>query len=758
MFKILKKIKQNKINYEYLGTDFNLNYLYSLLDKWVQCTLRLEKEYRYDVNIKYDKDYEFLLLIGKSVYLLNLINSILIFNLESFNKKIKDDKDKKRNKKLAQFWRFFNSLIASKIKHFFFRELPVSNTNIPDLDLDFEIAHSTYLLIKLLDKFFRGDKSVITKLEVVSCKSFFYQSLYYSFLYNDVKNEGCFLRFKYDGNTFKEIKSGLIEKKLKDFDVQRGNEETLRLFTSNYLCYLMSYYYNQKEELLKPACYKKLYKKIREKSDFYFEPFTYYLGDIIWKLDGMIQSDDEYLNAEKKNVYEQELIAKVKTFIKSFLDIAQKSYDNRNIHYGRFYEIEAAFIDDIYKLLLPEKSSKELDTYFDIFEKVSSSRQPLLFLCGRDSDRINNLNDIISKLAQRGEKTLKLEYILSILNIDEIISLLSAYSYLFLNEEIDGNRKDIAFVGFYKAGVFLAHIINLAFGTKHRVWLFKTKPYVAVHPIHEDKIYDEILNIFLFDESIKTAFTYSLYESYLKRNLYLSSFRIKLYPIFDFVRYKKVVENIEYFPLFRLNEKFIPINFQELEYLSKTIKKLKFNFKNNKNGIIKENLKVDTIIAKLLEENKRYKKDKLVKYDKYKFDFTCLLANTDLVFNICYSFAQKITKLESKKICMYAPSGEGEVLLLLTAFIVKLLDSNKELYLQPSYIDVKNIIKKNISFVAIDLSIISGFSLAYNWSILKEGMYNPSRKLSYLEDFDLILTICASSDLRLSNIYTFYYI
>ncbi len=728
-------VKAQKVQ-DFLLNAYNINNwklddLYSLLDDWVKIALYLEKTYK-DRIIDLS-NIDFLLKIGKSVYILNTINSILIANIEKNVNNIEKNLDNKEElNNLTKFWRFFNSLIASKVKHFFFRELPVVNINYPFLDLDFELADSAYKIISLSAKILKQNKNNLDKLAALLFKNFFYQSLYYAFIYNLHENRGAFLRFKYNKKHFLNISKQLSKL------IRFNSEENLRLFTSNYLCWLVTYYLDQKniklEDIEKPKCYQFLFEKIKD-DNLFLEPFTYHLADIIWKLDGMIQDDDEVVeNSSNQN----DLIQIVNKFINHFLKEADKVYRYNRINFYNFYRIESNFVKDIYDLLLPEKKREDITKCFlNLNQRKSFSKK-----LQKEHEKICDLFELISNLRTRGEKGLKLESLLEDIDINIFISLVSAFAKLIVENLFD---KKIAFVGFYKSGVFLAHLINWIFGTNHFIWLFKTKPYVATHPIHEEdtkKIFTS--KILLFDESIKTAFTYSLYESYLKRNLFTHNHAIKLYSLFDFTKYKKIIK-LDYTSLYQLDKDLFPINRNILEVLTKTTNKLNFSL----DQISRTSKEQMNIIIKEIAH--KFKKD-------HKFDFTYLLTNSFVSWQIAYLFAEKILNylsvstqnvstqnVSTKKIYIFSPSGEGEILSLLTTFILKLLNSD----LKICFLDKGEVINWPLSqddyLIAIDLSLITGFSLAYNWSIAKEGKYSPSQKINLLSDFHLICTICSSA-------------
>jgi len=232
----------------------------SLLNSWANCFLTLENKYYVKRNEVSNRDYEFLKLIGQSVYYLNSSNSLLIASIETFNKRNENNKITVELENLSIYMRFFNSLVASKIKYFFFREEPIKNTNNPFVKIDFSILKSGNNLIKELSK----DNVNINSIIVSASRYFYLQTLLYSFTYHSKKEKGIFLKFDYDKKKYTDINRIITNK----YNASK-TEQDIRFLGSNIIAYIANYYLDDDKQcdinkyfIKKPDCYDNLFLKL----------------------------------------------------------------------------------------------------------------------------------------------------------------------------------------------------------------------------------------------------------------------------------------------------------------------------------------------------------------------------------------------------------------------------------------------------------------------------------------------------------------
>jgi hypothetical protein len=709
-----------------------------LLNSWANCFLELEKDYFVRRNEVSNRDYKFLKLIGQSVYYINSFNSLLISSIEDYAKSINNDKISRELKCITRYVRFFNSLVASKIKFFFFREMPIRNTNSPFVKLDFQILKIGNELINELSKNIFSNMAI----SISVSKYFYLQALLYSFIYHSQKEKGAFLRFRYDEKSYTIISKIILEQYTK-----ATSEIQIRLLGSNVIAIIASHYIDKDGQfnidtnaIMKPDCYDNLFLKLSKSSDTYIEPLTLHLADILWKIDGMIHDDDEYINSNDDKIrHENETVNCVKDFVENYFNKTKAMYRNNEINFLDIFELEKNFFNRFYPLVFNQST---IEVIRDKFEKINKANQCAvkcedlqLNFDINDTDLIN----IFDKVRDSGERGFKLETLIEILDTEELLALFSSYSKLIPKEDIVDKKTE--FVGFYKSGIFLGHIVNILNSTSKPIWLFKSKPYVATHPIHEDKEYNDFNKIIIFDECLKTGFTYSLYESYLTRNLYSSHLSTALYSIFDFTSYTRIEfkDHVNFYSLIKLNDINFPINNNELQVHKQMLKKQKnISFSVNENNMEE--------IVKIIQYSSGLSRI------PNRVDLTFLLSNTETLYSVCNIFAGRIISQNNSKkdIMLSTASSDGEVLILVTAFILKLKCKQVKIKFYTG-----GDISKSFFNVAIDLSLMSGFSLGHMASRRKKCSFSEKMINDALDSFDLICSIVSQGQHR-RNLFSLY--
>ncbi len=692
---ILSKAFQNNRHNNHLILE-DLEQSLDFLNKWVNIFLEIEQ--RFVIlpkinNLSRSKEYyDFLELIGQSVYLLNLFNSKLI---NAFDRKV-ESKQYVDYAIVSQYLRFNNNLVTSKIKHFFFREVPYKSYNEPFVKVDLDV--------------FLNAKGAIESLKTNNFSDFkFYISKYfhllgflYSFIYNPFKNEGVFLRFNYNKDIFNGIYN-MIMTNISKLNDSGENEISFREFAHNLIPdILKSYLDNTSKSIASREVYQVFVGHFYQNDALFVEPLTWRFADLIWKTEGAIQDMDEITTSGKKTELDKEIISNVTRFIGNYLNECKKMYQNKKINYESLFDFESQLVSVIWEKILYQKKRENIRLFFDEITLIAANQPEINVINFKPNKEV----EILNKLRREHESYYKIERLIEDLDRDELISLLISYFGMF-NKSIVQNKRT-AFVGFYTSGVFLAHLLNILFKLEKPVWMFKTFPYVSTHPIHSESDNLDFDTILICDESIKTGFTYSIYEGYLFRNCN-KEVKTILYALFDFSYYKKLDTKQKNFnALVELNENFSPFKSSIIVEMDKTI-------------AIK---KID--IEKIIDSATRDE----------GLDVTLIMTNSQVLFFICDRFKFIIKEMMTDKnkdsVLLFSPSPEGRVLALITSLLIK-LDGGKVIFSSKSNASYLN--------VAIDISIDTGFTLAYESRMHQNASFRKEDIRSYLNTFDKILTI-----------------
>lgn len=712
--------------------------LLSLLDLWVYCFFEIEKKTKDLVNEIDLRDPEIYSLIGQSFCILNDFNSIIISKISPYvddNNTQLNEKDKTDLKPIIKYFKFFNNLSASKIKYFFFRETPVKNINYPFIKIDRNLTETGFDLIHHLS----SKKIEIDRIKAIVTNFCFLQELIYSFAYSQEKNKGVFLKFKFDHVFFNKISDNVI--KAAQAGLSPGESSNIMHFLVQVGYILFGSYVNhykgkkifdfEKTTFNKNTCYELFYDIAISNRDIHIEPITYHLYDILWKISGMIDiSPKSHDYSENRKILTAELLA----FVEGYIEKGKALYENNCVSFSELYSMGERLIvkpgksndDSIYDLIFRENPVKNTRSTFEKIKAMGGNETELFFITDSKTETETETKKIIiSLLRKNNESEYKIDKLIQIFTPLQIIRIFYSYSKL-INNSIGKDHS--AFVGFYRSGIFLGHILNIFKEQAERtnIWLFNARPYVATHPVHVHHRGDcsELNNIILLDDSIKTGFTYKLYKSYILRNMYEKDFNIKLFTIFDFSYFERINDknSDEHISLFTLNKnKFIEYNDGKLLDEHK-IKSIKYIHKDIEK------------ILRILNTDQQYK--------PIGIDLSFLLTDTDILITICEKFLKEILKRnnQKKRICLYAPSANGDVLLLMCAFILKTVNDYKHY----KFTIVDKDYKKNDDFlVAIDISIASGFSLLYNWKTLFTNEYSLIEKdMSEINKiFDLVAVV-----------------
>ena len=719
------------------------------LNRWADCFYRLENKYLSEKNGRVVRDYDFIRLVGESVYYLNMANSLIISAIEKFLSKtlIKGNLCAYELDLLDSYMRFYNNLIASKVKYYFFRETPIPNKNYPYMSINKEVVKSGW---NLLGKLSSTSVDIAELMDVVY-KYYYYQGLIYSFIFND-NGYGVFVDFNYSISSYKKVRSRIsyyLESLLKGNGL-RG----VKLFIAKFSCGVMACYLKEDSDLCKnnevvirkPDCFNEFCEELAQRR-FTVEPLTFRLIDILWKFNGIFAMErKDLLDPGKKKRFNDVCGNRLYSFVSDYLEKTDEMYSSGIVRFDQLYRAER-------KLFLKDDERHEKGLYEEVFVQESSATVRSVFNRQRNvagvkkdlfTDRIS-FNDVrvsgkINSLNRDSENRLKLSGLIEQLEINVLLELLYGYACMIKSYGFSDDKD--RYVAFYKSGVFLAHLVNLILGERKNIWLFSARPYVTTHPIHKDEMSVSFNRVVLFDESLKTGFTYTLYESYVLRNIRRSTLKVFLFTIFDFFYYDRVAGiDADFFnSLYRVDKSLV-------------VEPIKRSFddynEGNQGGKVYAHKKISDVVRSLGLNSKGN-----------EIDLVYLMSDTDSVFSICSEFRDIVMRKcpdKTKKIELFSPSENGEVLAMMTGLLLRLKGySVKFLY---------NNIQVNRSssyYVSIDLSITTGFSVDYRWSILSEKEYlcdlSGEDYFEKLEkDLDVVLAVYSDSKRLSDNTFVLYH-
>jgi len=286
---------------------------YKNLDEWGEIFLKIENLYLTNNGIP-SKGNELKGLIKNSLTIINEFNSKIVYSIELGVVKTKNNKERigPRNQSclnrlllLSRYIKFYSNLIASKVKHFLYNEDVYDNINYPYLSVSKDMLFAGFALVDSLKEFHCKEEE-FDKINSFASRLYYLQNKIYSFVFDKIDGNGAFLSFKNDVRVFEDVET--IIKKALDLLSDNEPESKLKIFCS-IIFYLISEYYNGEirinrdkqgrsvihedslhffNEIYKPRCYEKLYQNAADRQ-FYAEPFTYRLCDILWKINGMLK-------------------------------------------------------------------------------------------------------------------------------------------------------------------------------------------------------------------------------------------------------------------------------------------------------------------------------------------------------------------------------------------------------------------------------------------------------------------------------------
>ena len=580
-----------------------------------------------------EKPDEYLVEFKSILEPINIINSFIISEIPEYKLYIV----------------YFNNLIMSKLKHFFFKEHPIESKNASNVDED---KITMYLRRTLLTE----DKSLQKEFLL---KYFLFLFLEFDFLYSKKDKYGYFTSFRMDQEKYQDIAKRL-KKQLSEIKNSVNSEYKFKEFSVDVIAKIVKDDFSNSDLDSEKVFYDYVEKKKKclsnqdknnektsffglssiistikknntDKFDVYLEPFSYYVSYIIYKDAHILMqvADTKDIDSYVRK-YIQDIIELINLFTKFYTE-----KDKTKVAVKIFNK----------QLELIEKT-KLLTRDFDLPKKWEDSKRCLISFSNKESTQkdipeLDFNNYSLEKLIENND--------ISILN-----TLLDT---MYSSTEMQKDK--ISLFATYSSGLFLSVLYKLLNKDKKiDIYIFSTFPVNDILPYYvktNNAMFPNIknaTNIVVLDDIARSGFTFSLIKHSYKR---FTSKRLEA----DFLVFRKG------------------------KYLG--------------DDEIK-NITIEKILD--IKVQRECKINNFNYYDEFSdnFDLNSLFLNRNYTMFIINSFIIKLNDLD--EISFFYGSGAGKVFALLVGYFLKL--DGKKVYFNN---------KKKKNKVFIDLAYSSGFTL-----------------------------------------------
>lgn len=640
-----------------------LNNLYEKLENYRDAFEKFKNINRDKIYKSFDdsnnEQLELLKSLNKIVNALNEFNSRLIVHHPIISE----------DKVLRDYSKFYNNLVMSKMKHFFFREEPkrsLSDIDISSVELIYNIAKKITIL-----------NDIHTIKEELS-NYYFNIFLLFDFLYTKDNNQqliGYFTSFKTDISNYKKIKNKILNelKKIK-------TEEQFRSFSDEIIAVSINEYLNKPVKLSTPQDIKKVYRSFihnrKDGNKILLEPFSYFIAYDIWKHGKLLHRLPDITDVinNKMNEYLK--------YIEDYFNLIEQFYEKGIVDFENIFDFQYKFIDEINQYTIFDDIDNEELNQQTIKNKILRFKK-------LDYSAKKEVNFHIDKMLCGYDKK-------DSLKIEEI-----NYLMLKLFKTVKTDNNTLLF-GMYSSGAFLSHMYNIFNSQNLPIALFKTFPIIDFQPEYMKKYIGEYSNSVIFDDTIRTGFTFSLLKNAYYRTVYKN---LDNYTLSVFAKNKLLDDSYTNF-----NLKYISNHYYD------EITIFKYKLEEDLNSFVDDNINI-TLKSIIGNVNN-------------KIDYTAFLSNTKIAFSIAYKMAEKIiesyTKLNNdtkkQKIDLFHSSSASKTLALLVAYILR----------TKGYFVVFDSTKISHYKVAIDLTIKTQHTLKHQMSFVKDINF---------DDLDLICVI-----------------
>jgi hypothetical protein len=631
----------------------------------------------------------------------------------------------KENRRLLNF---YNDLVMSKLKQAIFTE------NSRDSKEDMHGKSLKSLRFVALGLLYDGAKYSDKQIQVELYKLHYQMFLFYDFLNRNDKLEGKFLNFE------TENKKGVVENTVRLFQnlVDEFSQMKPKVISKEFsIPQAFSFFYKNLKNIqgyvVRFNRVNYVFVGINREPDFdddyeaFFledtktiEPLTRYYSMVLWKIGQIVKDSKKYILEQDMidfiankdgfidhlTQYLTNLIGYFKIYSK-YID-GNSKYSLDDIFISLYWNDKKFIYNEILTKLL-SYNNKDISLKSILKEKVEQLPQKIEFKYKEDVE-FTNFSKCLSKIASlmfdsKNQNTLrgpwKFENLIYNANIEELTVFLTYLQDL----SKDSLTQYDGYLGAMTSGVFVAHLLNIATGNFHPIYLYRAFPYISFLPttIELNK------KLLLIDESMKSGYTailanrYSQRKSNLKVNNVLS---IGKYKNFDkeniFVNSQR---DINFTALFEFD---IEMLLKKQDYSFDVLNTL---YIDSQVKVIKKDSIVDFIKSLYLPE-KEIKDivEKLIIFskdskNKLRVDNTRILSDTRVLFIIANHYLNSILEksVGCNKVNLYALSDYGKIIQLAVIFLIKTKDDS--IQKKFSY-NTKNPSEDSISF-AFDLSKFS---------------------------------------------------
>ena len=583
-----------------------LSPLYLRLEEYNSAFKKFENQDRKSLYIVNDDNEQLNLLetLGEIVGALNRFNSELIVHHPVIS----------NDKKLTDYSKFYNNLVMSKMKYFFFRENPKTSLS----DIDSNLVEQIYDIAKKI--FVLKDKNEI-KIELANY--YFRIFLLFDFLFyeeNESNLEGCFTSFKTDKSNFDKIKKVLL-KELDTVKSSKNIEYDFRGFSENVIPLVLKTYMKLKNQIKPNEVYKAYIERFKEDKKIVLEPFSYMIAYEIWKHGKMLHRMPDMIDPIKEKI--ESYIGQLEIYFEAI----EKSYETYFIDFEKIFDAQYKFVEKINEYTVFEEA--------DMIEFDNQKFAGKLELKKESVEPKRKKTDLHIKEMLGGEKQL---------DVKEINYLLIK---LFEKAKNVNIQNDTVLFGMYSSGAFLAHMYNLFYGANLSIVLFQTFPTIAFHPTNQRNMIPSYRNSIIFDDSIRTGFTFSLLQNAYFR---MAKKELENYLFIVFAKKTELAHSYQNMNLSSVFDSYEPeINLFRYSSQEEQIEKLiDPDIKNT----------IQSIIGKIDGNN--------------KIDYTLLLSNSKIAISIAYAMVKKIIEESiDKNVELIYTCATSKTLCFLVAYLLK---------------------------------------------------------------------------------------
>lgn len=602
---------------------------------------------------------------------------------------------------LMRFVEFHSSLVSARVKDFLFREQPNAADNLLSFSPDVDACRAGERILECV-----GRERLPQNFPALVAEFYFNAVFLYEFLYVAPLRRGRFLRFSPDERQFDAILK-IITREVIELDDGVTEME---------LCKRLR---GLRVRILEEHCglpsgdmrsLEKRYEAVlgqMGRVDVSLEPFTWRIGCLLWKFTNLLEDAEELPKAgDAKRLCSQ--LKALKCFVQAELDFASGAYDKGSLDFARMFNAEMRWMRELYGdearastggPLFWMRSCEHVGKRMDALQRIRGGAVREASGESISPIPLKEVADTLSNGVRDG--ALKIETMIEGLSGSALESLFRHYAAQVSDDVEVGD----CLVGNYASGGFLAHMVNLYGRNPDEwlpVWLFKSFPYVATHPIHASTGGGDRRRMLICDETIKTGFTLGLYEAWLARSGHIGD-GVRAHPLIVVDGYERIPD------------------------LSSEVAAPVLRIRRGESGVQLWQTSVvdpqrgvswpDALSRNDLDELSQSPSIT----EKGYADWTYLLTDTRLVCAVARMFAEEIVRRVGERkattgrrpdVALYSPSGHGRILKLMLALRLK-LDGETVILDKTEWRRRHRWCDGGTLFVPVDMTLNTGTTLRY---------------------------------------------